>query len=212
MFCCSGRGAIKNADLDDLSEYSMGWFSKIFKDDSTRASSPEDVVSFYQQLGFFVGADATAAVQRYIEEHGAPPDPSKPWDDVFLLAHSQGDVWADDPEADVCAENEVYSEVLPQWAAISHGAFLPGGITEYWANEFGPITLTFELEGQQASVSPGYLDDWIDLDVLRQINSLIVPKGRQFECAVDGNFALVLCLTSEQKTAMRVHRRFPFAW
>src|SRR5204863_9388420 len=103
-----------------------------FKDDSGKPGTPEDVVRFYQQLGFFAGADAGAVVQRYTEEHGARPDARKPWDDVFILASSKGDAWADDPEADVCAENEVYSEVLPQWAAISHGAFAPNGITEHW--------------------------------------------------------------------------------
>lgn len=131
---------------------------------------------------------------------------------MFLLAHSEGDVWADDPEADVCADNEVYSEILPQWAGISHGAFAPGGITEHWDDESGPIMLSFDLGGQQASVSPRYQDDWINLEVLRQINALIAPSGRQFECAVDGNFALVLCLTPEQKATMQTQRQFPFAW
>jgi hypothetical protein len=136
----------------------------------------------------------------------------KPWDDMFLLAYSEGEVWADDPEADVCAENEVYSEVLPQWARISRGAFAPSGITEHWDTDGGPITLSFQLGGRQASVSPNYQNDWIDLEALRQINELIAPSGRQFECAVDGNFALVLCLAPEQKTTMRTQRQLPFAW
>lgn len=190
----------------------MSWFRKAFKGHSGRANSPEEMVRFYQQLGFFAGADPASIVQRYTEDHGAPPDSSKPWDDVFLLAHSDGDVWADDPEADVCADNEVYSRVLPQWAAISHGAFALRSLTEHWADENGPVTLKFELGGQSASVSPSYQDDWIDLEVLRQINALISPSGRQFECAVDGNFALVLCLTPEQKATMQAQRQFPFAW
>jgi hypothetical protein len=129
-----------------------------------------------------------------------------------LLAYSDGDVWADDPEADVCAENAVYSEVLLQWARISHGAFGPNGITEHWESESGPITLSFQLGNQPAALSPSYQDDWIDLEVLRQINRLIQPSGRQYECAVDGNFALVLCLTPEQKRTMLTQRKFPFAW
>ena len=193
------------------SERLMSWFNKIFKSDS-RASAPEDVVRFYQQLGFFAGADRAAVVQGYTEEHGAPPDAAKPWDDVFLLSGAEGEVWADDPEADVCAENEVYSEVLPQWARISHGAFAPAGISEHWESDSGPITLSFQLGGQPASVSPNYQDDWIDLEVLRQINALIASSGRHFECAVDGNFALVLCLTPEQKATMQTQRQFPFAW
>jgi len=191
----------------------MSWFSKILKSDSAKTSSPEDVIRFYQRLGFFAGADVATVVQRYSDDHGESPNAAKPpWDDVFLLAYSDGDVWADDPEADVCAEHEVYSEVLPQWARISHGAFAIGGISEHWDGDSGPITLSFQLGDRQASVSPSYQDDWIDLEVLRQINALIAPSGRQFECAVDGNFALVLCLTPEQKTTMQTQRRFPFAW
>jgi len=190
----------------------MSWFSKIFAAGSGSASTPDEVVRFYQRLGFFAGADPATVIQQYTDERGEAPNASKPWDDVFLLAYSKGDAWADDPEADVCAENEVYSEVLARWAGISHGAFAPSGITEHWESDVGPITLGIQLGGRQVSLSPNYQDDWIDLEVLRQINSLITPSGRQFECAVDGNFALVLCLTAEQKTTMQTQRQFPFAW
>jgi hypothetical protein len=86
------------------------------------------------------------------------------------------------------------------------------GITDHWESESGPITLNFELGGQPASVSPGYREDWIDLEVLHQINQLIGSSGRQFQCAVDGNLALVLCLTPDQKRTMQAQRRFLFAW
>jgi hypothetical protein len=187
----------------------MRWFSKIFKGDS--GSGPEEVIRFYQQLGFFTGANPAGVVHRYTEEHGHSPRADKPWDDVFLLAYSEGDVWADDPEADVCAENQVYTEVLSEWAHISRGAFAPADITEHWESDAGPVTLSFRLGGQPASVSPSYQDDWIDLEVLQQINALIAPSGRQFECAGDGNFALVLCLTPDEKKAMQTQRNFPFA-
>ena len=176
------------------------------------AKTPDDVVRFYQELGFFAGIDPASVVQRYAHDYGRPPTANNPWDDVFLLAYAEGEVWADDPEADVCAENEVYSEVLAQWARISHGAFTPTEVTEHWESESGPITLTFNLGSRTSSVSPSYQDDWIDLEVLRQINAIIGPSGRQFECAVDGNFVLVLCLTIEQKITMQTQRKFPFAW
>ena len=190
----------------------MSWFTKIFKSDSGSVKHPEDVIRFYQQLGFFAGSDPATVIQRYTEDHGAPPKANKPWDDVFLLAYSEGDVWASDPEADVCADNEVYSEVLPQWARISRGAFAPSGLAEHWDSESGPITLNFDLGGRRASVSPSYQDDWIDLEALRQINALIASSGRQFECALDGNFVLVLCLTPDQKGTMLTQRKFPFVW
>ena len=129
-----------------------------------------------------------------------------------MRTNPNGEVWASDPEADVCAQNKVYSKVLPQWANISCGAFTPSGIVEHWESDSGPIALTFQLNGHRVSISPHYEDDWIDLGVLQQINELISASGRQFECAVDGNFVLVLCLTPEQKTTMLKQRKFPFAW
>ncbi|MDB6108541.1 MAG: hypothetical protein JWR69_291, partial [Pedosphaera sp.] len=114
----------------------MSWFSKMFQPKSSPASSTgsntaEDIIHFYQQLGFFTGVEPASVIQDYTRDHGQPPDAGKPWDDVFLLAYAKGDAWADDPEADVCAENKVYSVVLPEWAAISHGAFTPSTITEH---------------------------------------------------------------------------------
>jgi hypothetical protein len=170
----------------------------------------EDVIRFYQELGFFKGADPGYIVGRYTDDMGEPPRDDRPWDDVYLFAYSN-EVWSDDPEADVCVGNRVYSEVLPEWASISNGAFAPSDIREHWATETGPVTLTFQLAGQRVSVSPSCQDDWIDLDVLQQINSLIASSGRQFEFTVDGNFAVVMCLTPDQKKAMLERRSFPFA-
>jgi hypothetical protein len=135
----------------------MGWLNRIFTGSSGESSarSPDEVLRFYQSLGFFAGADPGEVIQRYRDDYGEPPNPGKPWDDVFLLGLAKDEVWADDPEADVCAENLVYAEVLPHWASISRGAFAPEGITERWESESGPITLSFELGGQPASVSPG---------------------------------------------------------
>ncbi|MBT9561028.1 MAG: hypothetical protein IV100_33700 [Myxococcales bacterium] len=44
-----------------------------------------------------------------------------------------------------------------------------------------------------------------------EINDLNESSGRQFECAVDGNFALVVCLTADQRARMQAERGFPFA-
>lgn len=190
----------------------MNWFTRLFRGGGGKANDPEAIVRFYQQLGFLRGADPTAILRRYAEDHGNPPDPAGVWDQVFLLAYSEGDVWSGDPEADVCAGNEIYPEVLEEWARLSGGAFSPVDIREEWAGEEGPITLSFGLGGHRVSVMPSYQEDWVDLEVLRQVNGLIAATGRQFECAVDGNFALVLSLTAEQKAKLRAERQFPFAW
>lgn len=188
------------------------WFLRTAKPQPTAYSTPEAVIRFYQDVGFFTDSKAVNVLKRWTAEMGGFPDPSKRWDDAYLLRLSVGDVWADDPEADVCAENRVYSEVLLEWANVSHGAFNPRDIDEQWEGEKGPVHLAFTLAGRPAKISPAYQNDWIDLEVLRQINDLIAASGRQFECATDCNFALVVCLTPEQKQRMRTERNFPFAW
>lgn len=194
----------------------MKWLRKLFRRERRslphKGIDPEDVVRFYQELGFFAEKQPKSVVELFCAGHERPLDPCRPWDDVFLLRYSDGDVWTDDPEADVGAVNMVYSAVLPEWARISGGAFAPTDIGEHWESDEGPVTLTFQLAGKPEILLPRYLDDWIDLNVLQQINSLMASSGRQFECAMDVNYAVVLCLTREQKRRMQVERGFPFAW
>ena len=174
-------------------------------------SSSESLVAFYKQLGFFNRVDAKTVVERFVDERGDEPDLDNPWHDVFLLRLSDG-VWSGDPERDVCAENAVYEDLISQFADISKGSFAAESITESWDTDTGPIKVSFQLKGKPVSISPKYRNDWFDLDVLKQINALISPSGRQFECAADGNFALVLCLTPDVKQRMENERNFPFAW
>ena len=111
----------------------MAWLKNILGKKNN--ASAEDVVQFYQEMGFFDGTAPSEVVAEYSASHGKSPNPNKPWD-----------------------------------------------------------------------------DDWIDLDVLRQLNAEIAQSGRQFAYAVDVNHSVVVCLTSEQKDRMSQQRKFPFAW
>jgi len=195
----------------------MNWLKKILgkpapKIETTGLNSVEAVIQFYRSLGLFGAVQDEHVIQQFTQSHGRQPNPSDVWDHVFLLAYAQGDAWADDPEADVCAENQVYREVIGEWATVSKGSFDPTSIKEDWETDTGPIQVSFDLGGRPARISPAYQNDWIDLKVLQQINALIATSGRQFECAADVNFAVVLCLTSEQKQKMHLERSFPFMW
>src|SRR5258707_5396193 len=92
--------------------------------------SPKETIRFYQQIGFFVGANPTTIVECYTDDHRKPPNPRNPWHDVLLFHYTEDEVWIGDPEADVCAQNKVYTKVLPKWGHISHGAFVPTNISE----------------------------------------------------------------------------------
>jgi hypothetical protein len=102
---------------------------------------------------------------------------------TFLLSLSRSRVWHGDPEADVCDGNRVYAQVLGEWTGISEAAFAPSDITEHWAGPEGPVSLSFRLGTENHTVSPNYLNDYLDLDVLRLINSIIVSSGHQFAYA-----------------------------
>lgn len=188
----------------------MEWLRRLLggKDSTTSL----DVVDFYRDLGFFSETDPGAVLERYERDHGEPPDFKSRWDDVHLLAYDRGLVWAGDPKADVDAHSEVYAQVLPQWAAVSRGAFEPTGVTEDWEGERGPITVRFRLKRKEAKLTPRYLGDRIDMEILKQINRVLGGRDRRFECAVDADFALVVCLTPVEKHLLQTRRRFPFAW
>jgi hypothetical protein len=181
----------------------------------TPMKSLRDIVAFYREFGFFGSDDIDAAIKRiqreYTSSHGESPDPQDRWLDVFLFEFDRDRVWCDDPEADVCQQNNVYTEVIPEWARTSLGCFAPTNIVESWLTESGPVTIRFELDDATHSIRPAYLDDWIDLDVLSQINVLIADSGRRFEYFVDGNYSIVFSITPEERSEMIKVRDFPFA-
>jgi hypothetical protein len=56
------------------------------------------------------------------------------------------------------------------------------------------------LNGQLIEINPEYAGDWIDLQILKQINHLIGDSGLRFEVieAFDQT-AVIISLTSEEK-------------
>lgn len=172
--------------------------------------TPTEVIGFYQEMGFFDGVTPEEVIEAYLVDWGELPDPWQKWDDAFLLSYSASRVWADDAEADVCAENKVYTGVLPAWAEASQGAFAPENIEERWESETGPVHLSFTLDGTARTLSPRYLDDWLDVDVLAQANEWLADRA--YTGFSDGNYSLVLCLTPEERERMERVRTFPFTW
>lgn len=110
----------------------------------------------------------------------------------------------------MCAK--VYAETLAEWAKISDGAFAPTDLSEEWAGEEGPVSVSFRLGAECHTLHPQYRRDYLDLDILKAINALIVPSGRQFAYASDVNFAVVLCLTAAERERIVATRALPLAW
>jgi hypothetical protein len=146
-----------------------------------------------------LAADLEAAIVAMWGD--VPPDDGS----LELLVAEQDPtrVWWRDLEADVGAGGGVYAATLAEWAAISAGAFTPTEITETWASEEGPVSVSFESGGSTHVLEPEYLEDWIDPRILEPINQLIAPSGRQFRMvkAFDQS-AFVMALTEEERSVL----------
>jgi hypothetical protein len=198
-----------------------------------------EAVRYYRGLGFFsehaaLSDEALAQhVESLIEDEWGETftaDQSGPmvvdeWGDTLtspenvrfaeltLLRADSARVWWEDTEADVCAANQVYVETLRAWAGISRGAFSPREITETWESDEGPITVRFTLDGDERTLHPEYLDDWLDMEILVPLNGWLRHTGYAFELyeAFDQTAFLVV-LTPDEKQRLERERGWRFAW
>ena len=174
--------------------------------------------AYFRELGFFAREAglsddelATKIEEAYTVEWGGEFDATSPHADYLLLKADAERVWWQDTEADVCGENKVYEQVLPEWGRISGGLFTPSDITELWEDEEGPVTVEFTHDRRRHLVEPDYVEDYIDMGVVLQINELIEPSERRFELADTGDqTAFVVCLTSDEKTRLIRDRGWKF--
>ncbi len=172
-------------------------------------SAAQAFLSYYQPLGFFAGLTVESLREKFHAKWSHEPKFETPWDELFLLALDRERTWTSDPEADVCAENSVYATVIEEWARLTGGHFAPSNIAETWASGTGPVRVAFRLNGEEASVSPQVRDDWVDLDVLGELNFFTIGQGGKFNYAIDGDFCLVTYLPIEVDKRLRTERRLP---
>ena len=174
--------------------------------------TPEEVIDFYRKMGFFQSESNNAVVlQEYANEHGEALDPLNRYDDPYLLALDNLRVWHDDPECVVSEEDQVYKYVLESLATVSQGVFCPRNISEVWASDEGPITVSFHFGTEKHEIRPVWQDDWLDLDVIHELNGLIADTRFRLCCFSDVNFAIAFAVTVEQRRQMITDRDFPFS-
>jgi hypothetical protein len=179
-------------------------------------------VSFYQNLGFF---DQWSQIQivtliadllrelddRDFQALGRTIDTGAKYADLVLLRYDKARVWWDDTEADVAPGNEVYRSTILQWANISRGAFSPQNVHETWVTETGPVYITFTLFDQPVKIRAGYFDDYIDMDILRSINKLLVDTDFQYKMyQAFGQDAFVLVLKADEAEILQSARGWRF--
>jgi hypothetical protein len=105
----------------------------------------------------------------------------------------------------------VYKKTLQEWSAISRGSFHPSNIVEDWHTEDGPIEISFAYLDQRIVLHPKFLNDYIDLDILVQINDLIQEVQFELYQPFDQT-GFVVALTSVEKENLQKKRKWLFAY
>lgn len=123
--------------------------------------------------------------------------------DLAVAEQDRTRVWWHDLEADVGEGNDIYSQTLAEWGEISAGAFEPTDIVESWDGADGPVTIRYVDGGTTGTLTPAYLEDWIDPGILVPINEAIAGSGRRFELykAFDQT-AFVIAVTDAERIAL----------
>ncbi len=160
-----------------------------------------------RQIGFFAGYadDETAAAELASDcraEWGHDPEPGEKLVELLLTKFDEARVWWEDTEADVAAGNDAYVSALDGWARISRGAFAPSQIREEWLSEDGPVFVHLRLGDRAVTLMPRYLDDYIDMGLLAQVNELISgsPYRLRMHTAFDQTAFVVAIDDSERHT------------
>jgi hypothetical protein len=137
--------------------------------------------------------------------------PSKERVDIDLLSWDTQRVWWGDTECDVAFDDEIYEMKLEEWSQISRGVFQPEDIREYWQTETGPIWLEFTLNKQSHRIELEYNDDWLDLNLLTQVNCLISETGYQFVSYETHDQSLCLMVLNDaEKQIIALERKLEF--
>jgi hypothetical protein len=138
-----------------------------------------------------------------------------PGDYKSLAAYDYARVWAGDLEADVCMGNNVYAQLVEEYARLSMDTLVPTAIVESWHSEEGPVTIAFESKGQLFTTELAYYDDWIDGEVFSFLDNAMRSQG--FSSAVyaevdTGQDVFLVRATEEEKNRMEQLLGWSFDW
>lgn len=143
-------------------------------------------------------------------------DPGMELDEFELCCLDSKKVLYLDLEADVCKENNVYIDVIEEYATLTKKIFNPKNITETWNSENGPIEVTFELDNKKIEFKPKYNDDWLDSIVFEICNKEIGKKNiRLVDCLGDsengfGQDIAIMRLTKEEQKILEKNFKWKF--
>lgn len=165
-----------------------------------------DAVAALRRIGLFAdreGPDSIVTgdlVAEYNRMWGRDPDARDPLLDLELLRFDPDRIWWEDTEQDVAPSNGAYVEAIAGWAAISRGAFGPTQVEERWDTPRGPVRINLTHAGQPRELVAQYLDDYLDLAVLGQLNDIIADGPYRFRVhAPFDQTAFVIACTEDER-------------
>ncbi len=189
----------------------MSWPATQFGGAPEVASGPAAVIEYYRSLGFFAQHPPDEILAAFRADWRREPRENMRWDEVLLLRYDESRVWVGNPEIDIFKGNDIYASTLAAWARITDGRFRPEAVVESWESRHGPIALSYRWQGRLHELRPVHRDNWLDLQIIGQLNQQIAGTGYGFNYAINGNFCLVTFLSREVEARLRHDRRFPFA-
>ena len=183
-----------------------------------RSKTLSHSVNRFRALGFF-GDNENISDEELAElingEHlalfGENIDPQGPFSDLLMLSYDKNRVWWEDTEADVLNGNNVYVDFINALSRISRGEFSPGKIIETWETEDGPVYVQFLLHGERITINPKYIYDYIDVEIISDINKLLPSEKGKFELYKPfDQTAFILMLSKDEKIQLQKKRGWKF--
>ncbi|GAA4853255.1 hypothetical protein GCM10023310_35270 [Paenibacillus vulneris] len=180
-----------------------------------------EIFAYYKEMGFFQSMDVNEVEKNFIDNYPNDFAADKDFDpyqdhtlyqryaDHFILQLDKSRVWMADTEADVGKGNQVYVKALQDWARISRGAFNPSDIVETWNTEEGPIKVQLNLNGEKVTLYPQYMNDFMDVGILKKINTKIAGSGYQFVVVYVDQQAFVTVLNEKELAQISKERFWP---
>lgn len=132
--------------------------------------------------------------------------------EIHLVRYDKNRVWWEQYEYDIIEGNQGYVKLLTEWSKISRGAFSPSEISEDWKSENGPLEVSFLLNKKKKALKPEVQNDWLDANIIKNINEMIKETGFQFYIyELTDSTLFVICLTKEEKKKLEDEKHWTFA-
>ena len=99
--------------------------------------------------------------------------------ELFELSLAQLDpsrIWWKEMECGVVHGNDTYCEILKEFQVLSNGYFRPEKIEESWESADGPISISFEIDGEAHRYQPEFKYDWLDSGLIDKIYDIFTNK------------------------------------